>query len=846
MPVLKERRWLVPEVIQTSEMDCGPAALKCLLEGHHVAASYGRLREACQTGVDGTSIDTLEEIAIALGLNATQTMLPPDHVLLPEASFFPCIAVIQAGLGLTHFVVAWRRVGPWIQVSDPSSGRQWIPVGRFVGMLYAHQQTLAADAYLEWAGDEMNRTLQLARLRQLGVTDIEVPNNAWQALATLDAAIRVTQRLIDAKAIEIGDQASRTVRNFIAHPEAIPESAWAICDAGDDENIIFEGAVFLHVAGLREGGPVQEALTPELAAALSEPPSRPLHELLQLVREGSGIWLAGSLTLAAMLTGAAVLAQGYLLNRFAKDGGGERLILLAAVAITLLLQLPQAFGWLALGRRLELAFRRRFLRKIPKLGDAYFRSRPRSDMADRSHALYRLRNLPPFFGRMLRTSAELLLTACGILWLAPSAVVPVLLLLVSAFALPWLMKPVVLEQDLRMRIQFGAMTRYYLDAMLGLFAIRAHGATRIIRRAHSELTDSWATTAFAYQKTLIAAEGVQLLVSYAITIWIIAAHHHQDPMQLALVAYWTLATPALAAALLQSIWQYPGHRNVTLRALEPLGALEEAMSTALPAKGGGIEIAFDNVAVRVAGHTILEDLNLHIRAGEHIAIVGHSGAGKSSLAGLLLGWHKPSAGLLKLDGIAYPQGAPAALRKQIAWVDPEVHLWDASCLENISYGSEDAAAARDAYAEAELQTVVDLAAGVGPQGARLSGGQGQRIRFARAWMRADARLVILDEAFRGLDSETRASMLQKARQRWPDATLLMITHDTEAAAALDRVLVVDGGRVVESGGPQELLANVESKFREMREVELRNRRAFDDWRGLRLVNGRLEERGVRS
>src|ERR1700692_4480374 len=101
------RRLLVPEVVQTSAMDCGPAALKCLLEGFGVPVSYGRLREACQTDVDGTSIDTMEEIAGQLGLEAEQVMMPVDHLFLPEARALPAIMVVRQPNGLTHFVVVW-------------------------------------------------------------------------------------------------------------------------------------------------------------------------------------------------------------------------------------------------------------------------------------------------------------------------------------------------------------------------------------------------------------------------------------------------------------------------------------------------------------------------------------------------------------------------------------------------------------------------------------------------------------------------------------------------------------------------------------------------------------------
>src|SRR5215470_3193020 len=113
---MARRRWFAPEIVQTSAMDCGPSALKCLLEGHGVAVSYGRLREACQTDVDGTSIDAMEEVAQQLGLDAEQVMMPVDHLLLPEARALPCIVVVVQPSGFTHFLVAWRRHGHLVQV----------------------------------------------------------------------------------------------------------------------------------------------------------------------------------------------------------------------------------------------------------------------------------------------------------------------------------------------------------------------------------------------------------------------------------------------------------------------------------------------------------------------------------------------------------------------------------------------------------------------------------------------------------------------------------------------------------------------------------------------------------
>src|SRR5918992_5436010 len=92
---LEKRRFLAHEVVQTSSMDCGPASLKCLLEGFGISVSYARLQEACQTDIDGSSINTIEQIAIRLGLDAQQIMIPVDHLLLPPARALPALLVTR-------------------------------------------------------------------------------------------------------------------------------------------------------------------------------------------------------------------------------------------------------------------------------------------------------------------------------------------------------------------------------------------------------------------------------------------------------------------------------------------------------------------------------------------------------------------------------------------------------------------------------------------------------------------------------------------------------------------------------------------------------------------------------
>ncbi|MEZ4581248.1 MAG: cysteine peptidase family C39 domain-containing protein [Caldilineaceae bacterium] len=128
--------------MQTSAMDCGPAALTCLLEGFGIPSSYARLREACQTDVDGTSINTLEDVAQQLGLQAEQMMAPADHLLLPAAQLLPALVVTVLPNGFNHFVVAWRTHGPFVQVMDPALGRRWMRHADFMDEVYRYMALL--------------------------------------------------------------------------------------------------------------------------------------------------------------------------------------------------------------------------------------------------------------------------------------------------------------------------------------------------------------------------------------------------------------------------------------------------------------------------------------------------------------------------------------------------------------------------------------------------------------------------------------------------------------------------------------------------------------------------------
>ena len=386
--------------------------------------------------------------------------------------------------------------------------------------------------------------------------------------------------------------------------------------------------------------------------------------------------------------------------------------------------------------------------------------------------------------------------------------------------------------------------------MLGLVAIHAHGAQPAVRREHESLLSEWARAGFNLQRTVISLEAIQFLTGFGLAIWLLASHlaRSGDSGAVLLLVYWALNLPALGQEVALIAWQYPSYRNVTLRLLEPLGALDHRIAHPTPTlspSNTAAAIQFENVSVTAAGHTVLDQINLTIEPGEHIAIVGPSGAGKSSLVGTLLGWHRPSTGRILVDAEELDESLRPS--PHIAWVDPAVQLWNRPLLDNLEYGLPDAARmpVAEAIDAAGLRSVLErLPEGIntplGEGGGLVSGGEGQRVRLGRALLRPGVRLVILDEPFRGLDFNQRRILLARARNLWKDATLLCITHDISEAQPFDRVIVIEEGRMVEDASPKDAGPRLQAMLQAEHAIR-EELWATTDWRHLKLEEGTLTE-----
>ncbi|WP_428424778.1 ABC transporter ATP-binding protein [Methylibium sp.] len=263
---------------------------------------------------------------------------------------------------------------------------------------------------------------------------------------------------------------------------------------------------------------------------------------------------------------------------------------------------------------------------------------------------------------------------------------------------------------------------------------------------------------------------------------------------------------------------------------EHIGTVQDGMNTlsrphavvdradARPLQVSRGEVRFENVSFAYGGdRMVIENFSLHIRAGEKIGLVGRSGAGKSTIVNLLLRFYDVERGRVLIDGQDIAGVTQNSLRAQVGMVTQDTSLLHRSVRDNILYGRPDATdadmvlAARRAEAHEFIQGLSDPTgragydAHVGERGVKLSGGQRQRIAIARVMLK-DAPILLLDEATSALDSEVEAAIQASLYRLMEGKTVVAIAHRLSTIAAMDRLVVLDKGRIVEEGDHRSLLA----------------------------------------
>jgi ATP-binding cassette subfamily B protein/subfamily B ATP-binding cassette protein MsbA len=224
------------------------------------------------------------------------------------------------------------------------------------------------------------------------------------------------------------------------------------------------------------------------------------------------------------------------------------------------------------------------------------------------------------------------------------------------------------------------------------------------------------------------------------------------------------------------------------------------------------EIRFEKVSFAYDGRPVLRDIDLRIAPGEHVALVGRTGAGKSTLAGLILRFFDPQRGRVTIDGYDLRRVRLASLRRQVTLMLQEPIIFRATVFDNIAWGARqpDPARVREAARRSEAASFIeDLPQGydtvLGEEGSTLSGGQRQRLALARALLR-ETPIAILDEPTSALDVATEAQVWKNLEERLRGHTAIVIAHRLSTARRCDRIVVLEDGAIVEEGSHDELMA----------------------------------------
>ena len=393
--------------------------------------------------------------------------------------------------------------------------------------------------------------------------------------------------------------------------------------------------------------------------------------------------------------------------------------------------------------------------------------------------------------------------------------------MIMRFLIPKLGKTAARQADAR-SLMTGRITDAYSNiATVKLFS---HGAREAAYAKQS--MEEFMVTVHAQMRLATLLHTCSFIVNSSLTVGTTALgiwlwYHGQ-------VGVGAVATATAMALRVNGLSQYIMWESARL--FENIGTVNDGMATlskphtildkpqALPLKVTRGEIKFEHVDFSYeAGKPLLNGFNLNIKPGEKVGLIGRSGAGKSTIVNLLLRFYEPQSGTISIDGQNVDSVTQESLRAQIGLVTQDTSLLHRSVRDNIVYGRPDAtdaemiSAAERAEAADFIPNLSDAKgrrgydAHVGERGVKLSGGQRQRIAIARVMLK-DAPILLLDEATSALDSEVEAAIQESLDKMMDGKTVIAIAHRLSTIAAMDRLIVLDKGRIIEEGSHTELLA----------------------------------------
>ncbi len=564
------------------------------------------------------------------------------------------------------------------------------------------------------------------------------------------------------------------------------------------------------------------------------------HRLLQQLR---GVRAGFALTiLLGALVGVLVIAQAYTLSRIVApvflrgarlgDVWSALLVLLAIIAARAVLTWGGETAAFRVAVRVKTDLRERVFNRLMALGPAYTRGERTGELA--TTAVEGIEALEAYYSQYLPQLVLAVLVPLSIL----AAVLPLdplsgVVLLLTGPLVPLFMILIGGAADALTRQQYASLSRmsaHFLDVLQGLPTLKMFGRSReqieTIARVSSQFRDATLRvlrvaflSAFALEmiatiSTAIVAVEVGLRLLYgqmqfesAFFILVLAPDFYLPLRLLGTRFHAGMSGAAAGARVFEILETEDEGRKTKAEGLPPSSVLRRSSFVIRP-----LSIAFDQVHYTYAGdRAALNDVSFSIAPGQHVALVGPTGAGKSTVVNLLLRFIEPTRGEITIDGAPLREWSPDAWRAQIAWVPQHPYLFDESVADNIRLARPNASmeevirAAQRACADEFIRALPQgYDAIVGERGARLSAGQAQRIALARAFLK-DAPFLILDEPTSNLDVEVEAQIRDAMERLMRDRTALIVTHRLNTAARADQIVVLEHGRVAETGTHAELM-----------------------------------------
>ena len=584
----------------------------------------------------------------------------------------------------------------------------------------------------------------------------------------------------------------------------------------------------------RDGGPELPAMTPDAAPTLP-----PLTALKTLARVGAFVRpyrrQVICAAIALVVAAAAVLAvgkglKGVVDRGFGPGDGGEldrTLALMLGVVVVMAGATFTRFYFVSwIGERVTADLRRAVFDHLLTLPPAFFEVTRTGDV------ISRLINDTAMLETVIGSSASMairnvLLLAGGLTMLAITSAKLTLLVLAGV---PLVVVPIVLfgrrvrklaraSQD-----RVGDVGAYVDEALHEVRTVQAYGHEPEDRRRFAARVEAAFGTAVARirQRALLVASVIMLVFGAVGVILWIGGHDvvagTLSAGQLSAFVFYAAIVAAAVGTISEVVGDLQRAAGATERLFELLGvdpgirAPDHPVALPVPARG---TIAFDGVRFHYPTRPdtlALDAFALEVAAGEMVALVGPSGAGKTTVFQLLLRFYDPQAGVVRIDGVDVRSADPRDVRRRLAVVPQDPVIFAASVLENVRYGRLDAtdAEVRDACAAAFASDFIaqlpqHYDSDLGERGVRLSGGQRQRLAIARAIL-ADRPILLLDEATSALDAESER-MVQLALDRlMAGRTVLIIAHRLATVRHADRIAVMESGRIVAVGTHDELVS----------------------------------------